>query len=54
MGRPDMALFKFTDLIMSNKPIRVFNYGNMLKDFTYIDDVVTSIIFLIKKCSEAK
>ena len=53
-GRPDMALFKFTDLIMSNKPIRVFNYGNMLRDFTYIDDVVTSIIFLIKKCSEAK
>ena len=53
-GRPDMALFKFTDLIMSNKPIRVFNYGDMLRDFTYIDDVVTSIIFLIKKRSEAK
>jgi len=53
-GRPDMALFKFTESIISNKPIRVFNYGNMLRDFTYIDDVVKSIIKLIKKSSEAK
>ena len=48
-GRPDMALFKFTDSIIRNKPIRVFNYGNMLRDFTYIDDVVGSISRLIKK-----
>ena len=53
-GRPDMALFKFTESIISNKPIRVFNYGNMLRDFTYIDDVVHSIINLINKSSEAK
>ena len=53
-GRPDMALFKFTESIISNKPIRVFNYGNMLRDFPYIDDVVKSIIKLIKKSSEAK
>ena len=53
-GRPDMALFKFTESIISNKPIRVFNYGNMLRDFTYIDDVVYSIINLINKSSEAK
>ena len=53
-GRPDMALFKFTESIISNEPIRVFNYGNMLRDFTYIDDVVKSIIKLIKKSSEAK
>ena len=48
-GRPDMALFKFTDLIMKNKPIQVFNYGKMTRDFTYIDDVVESIFCLIKK-----
>ena len=48
-GRPDMALYKFTDLIMRNKPIRVFNYGMMIRDFTYIDDVVESIFFLIDK-----
>ena len=48
-GRPDMALYKFTDLIMKNKPIRVFNYGKMTRDFTYIDDVIESIFCLIKK-----
>ena len=48
-GRPDMALYKFTDLIMKNKPIKVFNYGNMIRDFTYIDDVVESIFRLINK-----
>ena len=47
-GRPDMALFKFTDSIIKNKPIRVFNYGNMLRDFTYIDDVIESIFLLIQ------
>ena len=53
-GRPDMALFKFTKSIISNQPIRVFNYGNMLRDFTYIDDVVKAIMNLIKKSSEHK
>ena len=48
-GRPDMALFKFTDLIIRNKPINVFNYGKMKRDFTYIDDVVESILNLIDK-----
>ena len=48
-GRPDMALFKFTDLIRKNKPIKVFNYGNMKRDFTYIDDVIESIFCLINK-----
>ena len=48
-GRPDMALFKFTDSIINDKPIRVFNYGNMLRDFTYIDDVVDSIFYLLQK-----
>ena len=48
-GRPDMALYKFTDLIIRNKPIKVFNYGNMIRDFTYIDDVIESIFLLISK-----
>ena len=48
-GRPDMALYKFTDLIIRNKPIRVFNYGNMVRDFTYIDDVIESVYNLISK-----
>jgi len=48
-GRPDMALYKFTHLIMKNKPIKVFNYGNMVRDFTYIDDVIESVYRLISK-----
>ena len=48
-GRPDMAFFKFTKQIINNEPIRVFNNGNMFRDFTYIDDVVESIIKVIKK-----
>lgn len=39
-GRPDMALFLFTDAIMKDKPINVYNYGKMKRDFTYIDDIV--------------
>lgn len=42
-GRPDMAPFLFTDAILHNKPIKVFNNGNMMRDFTYIDDVVAVI-----------
>ena len=53
-GRPDMALFKFTRLIMENKPIKVYNYGNMIRDFTYIDDVIESIISIIRKSCEIK
>ncbi len=39
-GRPDMAYFHFTNNILQEKPIQVFNYGNMKRDFTYIDDIV--------------
>ena len=39
-GRPDMALFMFTKSILEEKPINVFNYGDMMRDFTYIDDIV--------------
>jgi len=43
-GRPDMALFLFTKAILEDKPIDVFNYGNMQRDFTYIDDIVEGVI----------
>ena len=42
-GRPDMALCLFTDAIINNKAIEVFNYGNMERDFTYIDDIVEGV-----------
>lgn len=43
-GRPDMALFKFTDSILKGQPIDVFNYGNHKRDFTYIDDIVKGVV----------
>lgn len=45
-GRPDMALFKFTDAILNNQKIDVYNHGDMERDFTYIDDLVNSIVLL--------
>ncbi len=42
-GRPDMALFLFTKAIVEDKPINVFNYGKMLRDFTYIDDIIEGV-----------
>lgn len=42
-GRPDMALFTFTKNILEGKPIVAFNYGNMIRDFTYVDDIVSGI-----------
>lgn len=42
-GRPDMAYYSFAKAILANKPINVFNYGNMKRDFTYIDDIVEGI-----------
>jgi len=43
-GRPDMAYFLFTDAIVNNRPIKVFNNGNLSRDFTYIDDIVDGIV----------
>src|SRR5690606_888888 len=43
-GRPDMALFLFTKAIVEDNPIDVFNYGNMQRDFTYIDDIIEGVI----------
>tara|TARA_B100000212_G_scaffold303767_1_gene250749 strand:- start:1084 stop:2112 length:1029 start_codon:yes stop_codon:yes gene_type:complete len=48
-GRPDMALFIFTKSILENKPINVFNHGDMIRDFTFIDDIVSSLLQIIKK-----
>ena len=46
-GRPDMALFKFTESIIKGKPIDIYNNGEMYRDFTYIDDIVKGMISLI-------
>jgi UDP-glucuronate 4-epimerase len=43
-GRPDMALYLFTKAILNREPIRVFNYGKMQRDFTYIDDIVDGVV----------
>ncbi len=47
-GRPDMALFLFTKAILDNKAIKVFNHGQMKRDFTYIDDIVQGILASLK------
>ena len=46
-GRPDMALFQFTKAILNDDPIDVYNHGDMKRDFTYVDDLVTYIKLLI-------
>ncbi|MFA5928748.1 MAG: GDP-mannose 4,6-dehydratase [Candidatus Margulisiibacteriota bacterium] len=48
-GRPDMALFKFTRAILANKPIEVYNFGRMQRDFTYVDDIVKGILSSLAK-----
>lgn len=48
-GRPDMALFMFTKAILNGDPINVFNHGNMMRDFTYIDDIVNGIFKVSNK-----
>lgn len=48
-GRPDMALFKFTKNIIEGKPIDVYNNGDMLRDFTYVEDIVEAISRLVEK-----
>jgi len=48
-GRPDMALFKFTKNILEGRPIEVYNYGKMARDFTYIDDIVEGVISALDK-----
>ena len=53
-GRPDMAYFSFTNKLIHNEKIRVFNYGNCLRDFTYIDDIVEGIHRVILHAPEKK
>ena len=48
-GRPDMSPFLFTDAILNNRSIKIFNNGNMLRDFTYIDDIVDGVISVINQ-----
>lgn len=47
-GRPDMAMFLFTDAILNDRPIKVFNEGNLSRDFTYIDDIVGGMLNITK------
>ena len=51
-GRPDMALFKFVDAILENRPIEIYNHGEMYRDFTYVEDLVRGIRLLIDAVPE--
>jgi UDP-glucuronate 4-epimerase len=48
-GRPDMALFLFTKAMLEGRPIQVFNHGRMVRDFTYVDDIIESLIRVLDK-----
>lgn len=48
-GRPDMALFKFTRAMLNGEPIDVYNEGRMIRDFTYIDDIVTGVVSVVDR-----
>ncbi len=51
-GRPDLALYKFVDAILDNRPIDIYNHGDMYRDFTYVDDLVRGIRLLIEAVPE--
>lgn len=53
-GRPDMAYFGFTDKLRAGKTIRIFNYGNCSRDFTYVDDIVEGIVRVMQKAPDRK
>ncbi|RCW90761.1 NAD-dependent epimerase [Winogradskyella arenosi] len=53
-GRPDMAMFLFTDAIVNNRPIKVFNHGKMERDFTYVDDIVEGVVRVIEKSPKTR
>jgi UDP-glucuronate 4-epimerase len=48
-GRPDMAVWKFTEAVLQGKPIDVYNHGDMLRDFTFIDDIVNGIVLALDR-----
>lgn len=51
-GRPDMALFLFTKAVLEGRPIDVFNNGQMKRDFTYVDDIVTGVVGAVKRIAQ--
>ena len=53
-GRPDMAYFSFTDKLRAGEKIRIFNYGNCLRDFTYVDDIVEGVVRVIARPPERR
>lgn len=53
-GRPDMAYFGFTNKLIKGETIKIFNYGNCKRDFTYIDDIVEGVIRVMKRAPEKK
>ena len=53
MGRPDMAYFGFTNKLVKGEKIQIFNYGDMMRDFTYVDDIVTGVMNVMRKTPDA-
>ena len=53
-GRPDMAYFSFTDKLRKGETIKIFNWGNCMRDFTYVDDIVEGIVRVMKRPPEKK
>jgi UDP-glucuronate 4-epimerase len=53
-GRPDMAIYKFTDAIFNNKPIQVYAEGKLQRDFTYIDDIINGILSILGRLAKEK
>lgn len=51
-GRPDMAYFSFTDKLRAGQTIQLYNYGNCMRDFTYIDDIVEGVMLVMKKAPD--
>ena len=53
-GRPDMAYFGFTNKLVNGETIKIFNYGNCKRDFTYVDDIVEGVVRVMKKAPDKK
>ncbi|HPE48587.1 MAG TPA: NAD-dependent epimerase/dehydratase family protein [Hyphomonas sp.] len=51
-GRPDMAYWSFADAILSGRPLKLFNHGNVRRDFTYIDDIVAPIVTMVEEAAD--
>lgn len=53
-GRPDMAYFGFTNKLLKGETIKIFNYGNCKRDFTYVDDIVEGVVRVMQGAPEKK